>query len=89
MDKKLEAVGVCLILTNVDPEIYEIFEITHLDRFFDVRLKGEDDFQAKFGGVGSRLEFPKPSGGPTSCLPPWFMRVFQGLWSLICRAARF
>ena len=97
LHKKL---GVRLILANVDPEIYEAFEITHLDRFFDIRLKGENDFpaelssegevdfQAEFGDVGSILKFPKPSGSPISRLPPRLLRVFQRLWSFICRPWR-
>ena len=69
LHKKLQAVGGRLILCNIDPEIYEVFEITRLDKFFNIR-KEDDDFQAEFGGVGSRLKPPKPSGSQSAAAQP-------------------
>ena len=36
LNKKLQAAGGKLILCNIDPQIYEVFEITKLDRFFKI-----------------------------------------------------
>ena len=38
LNKKLQAVGGRLILCNIDPQIYEVFEITKLDKFFKIVL---------------------------------------------------
>jgi anti-sigma B factor antagonist len=40
LQKKLQAAGGRLVLCAIDPEIYEVFEITHLDKFFTI-LKDE------------------------------------------------
>src|SRR2546430_13402041 len=36
LHKKLQAVGGRLILCNIDPEIYEVFEITKLNKLFNI-----------------------------------------------------
>ena len=37
LDKKVKANGGVLKLSNIRPEIYEVFTITKLDRLFDIR----------------------------------------------------
>ena len=37
LDKKMKAHGGTLKLSNIRPEIYEVFNITKLDRLFDIR----------------------------------------------------
>ncbi len=37
LDKKIKAAGGALKLSNIRPEIYEVFTITKLDRLFDIR----------------------------------------------------
>jgi anti-sigma B factor antagonist len=46
LHKKLQAVGGRLILCNIDPEIYEVFEITRLDRFFNIQKEEQAALQA-------------------------------------------
>ena len=46
LEKKVKANGGVLKLSNIRPEIYEVFAITRLDRLFDIR-KDESD------GLGS------------------------------------
>ena len=36
LNKKLQQAGGKLILCNIDPQIFEVFEITKLDRFFKI-----------------------------------------------------
>jgi anti-sigma B factor antagonist len=40
LNKKLQAAGGKLILCNIDPQIYEVFEITKLNKLFNI--KGEE-----------------------------------------------
>src|SRR5215813_12160760 len=37
LNKKLQAAGGKLILCNIDPQIYEVFGITKLDKFFNIQ----------------------------------------------------
>ena len=37
LDKKMKAHGGVLKLSNIRPEIYEVFSITKLDRLFDIK----------------------------------------------------
>lgn len=46
LHKKLQAVGGRLILCNIDPEIYEVFEITRLDKFFNIQKEEQAALQA-------------------------------------------
>ena len=46
LHKKLQAVGGRLILCNIDPEIYEVFEITRLDKFFNIQKEEQTALQA-------------------------------------------
>jgi anti-sigma B factor antagonist len=39
LHKKLRGVGGHLTLHNVEAEVYEVFEVTHLHKFLDVRRK--------------------------------------------------
>ena len=47
LDKKMKAHGGTLKLSNIRPEIYEVFSITKLDRLFDIR-EDEADALAAF-----------------------------------------
>jgi anti-sigma B factor antagonist len=47
LDKKMKAHGGTLKLSNIRPEIYEVFTITKLNRLFDIR-KDEADALAAF-----------------------------------------
>ena len=46
LNKKLQAAGGRLILCNIDPQIYEVFEITKLDRFFNIQKDEQGGLQA-------------------------------------------
>ncbi|HKI35045.1 MAG TPA: STAS domain-containing protein [Gemmataceae bacterium] len=46
LHKKLQAVGGRLILCNIDDEIYEVFEITRLDKFFHIQKEEQAALQA-------------------------------------------
>ena len=46
LNKKLQSVGGRLILCNIDPQIYEVFEITKLDRFFNIQKEEQTALQA-------------------------------------------
>src|SRR5947209_2292391 len=39
LNKKLQAVGGRLILCNIDPQIYEVFEITKLNKLFNIQKR--------------------------------------------------
>src|SRR5512145_2037365 len=42
MDKKVKAAGGMLKLSNIKPEIYEVFAITKLNRLFDIKDEEAD-----------------------------------------------
>jgi anti-sigma B factor antagonist len=46
LNKKLQGVGGKLILSNIDPQIYEVFEITKLDRFFKIMKEEQAALQS-------------------------------------------
>lgn len=46
LNKKLNGVGGQLILCNIDPQIYEVFEITKLDKFFRIHKEEQAALQA-------------------------------------------
>jgi anti-sigma B factor antagonist len=46
LNKKLQAVGGRLILCNIDPQILEVFEITKLDKFFNIQKEEQAALQA-------------------------------------------
>ena len=46
LHKKLQAVGGRLILCNIDPQIHEVFEITKLDKFFNIQKEEQAALQA-------------------------------------------
>src|SRR6266478_8561678 len=46
LQKKLQAASGRLILCGIDPEIYEVFEITHLDKFFTIMKDEQAGLQA-------------------------------------------
>jgi anti-sigma B factor antagonist len=46
LNKKLQAVGGRLILCNIIPDIYEVFEITKLDKIFKIHKEEQAALQA-------------------------------------------
>ncbi len=46
LHKKLVALGGRLILCNIDSEIYEVFEITRLDKFFNIYREEQEGLNA-------------------------------------------
>ena len=46
LNKKLQGVGGRLILCNIDPQIFEVFEITKLDKFFKIVKEEQAALQA-------------------------------------------
>ncbi len=46
LNKKLQAVGGRLILCNIDPQIYEVFEITKLNKLFTIHKDEQSALQA-------------------------------------------
>jgi len=46
LNKKLQAGGGRLILCNIDPQIYEVFEITKLDKFFNIQKEEQAALQS-------------------------------------------
>jgi len=45
LNKKVQASGGRLILCNIDPQIREVFEITKLDKLFDIRNDEQEGLQ--------------------------------------------
>jgi anti-sigma B factor antagonist len=80
LNKQVNAAGGQLVLCNIDPQIYEVFEITKLNKVFTItklnkpfdarRKEDDDDPDAELGGVRSRLIPPKPSRGQSAALRP-------------------
>src|SRR3984893_5578195 len=46
LNKKLQQAGGRLILCNIDPQIYEVFEITKLNKLFNINLGEQEALQA-------------------------------------------
>lgn len=46
LNKKLQGVGGRLILCNIDPQIYEVFEITKLNKLFNIHKEEQAALQA-------------------------------------------
>jgi anti-sigma B factor antagonist len=46
LNKKLQQAGGRLVLCNIDPQIYEVFEITKLDKFFKIEKEEQAALQA-------------------------------------------
>lgn len=46
LNKKLQAAGGRLVLCNIDPQILEVFEITKLDKFFNIQKEEQAALQA-------------------------------------------
>src|ERR1700676_3398029 len=46
LNKKLQSVGGRLILCNIDPQIYEVFEITKLNKLFNIQKEEQAALQA-------------------------------------------
>jgi anti-sigma B factor antagonist len=46
LKKKLEEVQGRLILCNISPQIFEVFEITKLDRYFTIQKEEQEALQA-------------------------------------------
>ena len=77
LNKKVNAAGGRLVLCNIDPQIYEVFEITKLNKLFNIDnnldanfFNIDNDPDANLGGVKSRLVPPKPTSGFSASLRP-------------------
>ncbi len=46
LNKKLQSVGGRLVLCNIDAQIFEVFEITKLDKFFNIQKEEQAALQA-------------------------------------------
>jgi anti-sigma B factor antagonist len=46
LNKKVQAAKGKLILCNIDPQIHEVFEITRLDKFFNIQKEEQTALQA-------------------------------------------
>lgn len=46
LNKKLQTAGGRLILCNIDPQIHEVFEITKLDKFFNIQKEEQAALQS-------------------------------------------
>src|SRR5713101_7214094 len=46
LNKKLQQAGGRLVLCNIDPQIYEVFEITKLNKFFKIMKEEQAALQA-------------------------------------------
>jgi anti-sigma B factor antagonist len=46
LNKKLQQVGGRLVLCNIDPSIYEVFEITKLNKLFSIQPDEQSGLQA-------------------------------------------
>ena len=46
LNKKIQAAGGNLVLCNIDPQIREVFEITKLDKFFNIQKEEQAALQA-------------------------------------------
>ena len=46
LNKKLQQAGGKLILCNIDPQIYEVFEITKLNKLFNIQKEEQAALQA-------------------------------------------
>lgn len=46
LNKKVQAAGGKLILCNIDPQIYEVFEITRLNKLFNIQKEEQAALQA-------------------------------------------
>jgi anti-sigma B factor antagonist len=46
LNKKLQTAGGRLVLCNIDPQIFEVFEITRLDKFFNIQKEEQAALQA-------------------------------------------
>lgn len=46
LNKKLQSVSGRLILCNIDPQIYEVFEITKLNKLFNIQKEEQAALQA-------------------------------------------
>src|SRR5262249_51807878 len=73
LNKKVTQAAGELILCNIAPQIYEIFEITKLNKLFRIERGGfEGGPDVELGGVASRPKPPKPSDESSAALrqPP-------------------
>ncbi|GIW81037.1 MAG: hypothetical protein KatS3mg105_2844 [Gemmatales bacterium] len=46
LNKKLQQVGGRLVLCNIDPQIYEVFEITKLNKLFNIQAEAQTALQS-------------------------------------------
>src|SRR5256886_5617472 len=63
LNKKVNAAGGRLILCNIDPQIYEVFEITKLNKLFNIQKEEQAALQAfcrQLSGRSDRIEPLRP-----------------------------
>jgi anti-sigma B factor antagonist len=46
LEKKVKKIGAKLVLCRISPEMSEVFDITRLNRFFDIRITEEEGLGA-------------------------------------------
>src|SRR3954451_4693866 len=69
LNKKLQTAGGKLILCNIDSQIYEVFEITKLDRFFKIIKDEQAALQAFYpAGPPAQASAPGPAVAFTNYL---------------------
>ena len=71
LQKKVRDRGGQLILGNVIPQVYEVFEVTKLNKIFTIqRTDSGDDPDAETTGATSPLKPPQPSDSRSAALRP-------------------
>jgi anti-sigma B factor antagonist len=66
LNKRLKEVGGKLVLCNLHPQLYEVFEAAKLNKLFSIQRDGPETEQ---DGVGSRLKPRDPPGAAPVILP--------------------
>src|ERR1043166_7487764 len=62
VQERIDAAGGRLVLCNMSPDIRELFNVTTLDRVFEIcEWNKADDPDASLGGIWSRPNPPRPS----------------------------
>ena len=66
LNKKVISAGGRLAVCNIDPLIYEVFELCGLNKLFNIERGGTDDL----GGLLCKLKPPKPTDSSSVKLKP-------------------
>jgi anti-sigma B factor antagonist len=70
LNKKIHEAGGQLALSNLDPQLQEVFQLTRLDKLLKIRRPTDEDDPEAMGGVRSPLQPPGPSGIRSAALQP-------------------